>query len=110
MSALGRKSDYHRRLSANVVSPMPVSPEMQVAMPLLWTVDFRTSLREIRTPTLVIGGSSDSIVPLPHVRSLHEAIAGSRFLIVEGAGHVPTTARRSEVTGAVRTFLRDCAR
>jgi pimeloyl-ACP methyl ester carboxylesterase len=60
--------------------------------------------------TLVIGGSSDPIVPLPHVRSLHEAIAGSRFLIVEGAGHVPTTARRSEVTGAVRTFLRDCAR
>jgi pimeloyl-ACP methyl ester carboxylesterase len=90
---------------ALLVSPMPVSAEMRAAMPLLWTLDFRESLREIRTPTLVIGGSSDPIVPPAHVRSLHEAVAGSTCLIVEGAGHVPTTARGGEVARAVRGFL-----
>jgi pimeloyl-ACP methyl ester carboxylesterase len=86
---------------------MPVTPEMRVAMPRLWAVDFRASLPEIRTPTLVIGGGSDPIVPLSHVRSLHQGIAGSRYLVVEGAGHVPTTARRPEVADAFRTFVRD---
>jgi pimeloyl-ACP methyl ester carboxylesterase len=59
----------------------------------------------LRTPTLVIGGGADPIVPLPHVRSLRDAIAGSQLLVVEGAGHVPTTARHREVVGAVRAFL-----
>jgi pimeloyl-ACP methyl ester carboxylesterase len=79
-------------------------------MPRLWTLDFRTSLGEIRTPTLVIGGASDPIVPVSHVRSLHEVIAGSECLIVDDAGHVPTTARRREVADRVRSFLRNRAR
>jgi pimeloyl-ACP methyl ester carboxylesterase len=95
---------------ALLVSPMPVAAEMRAAMPLCWTVDFRESLPDIRTPALVIAGSDDPIVPLSHVRSLHEGIAGSRLLIVDGAGHVPTTARRGEVTDAVRSFLGGRAR
>jgi pimeloyl-ACP methyl ester carboxylesterase len=93
---------------ALLVSPMPVTPEMRAAMPLLWTLDFRESLAEIRTPPLVLGGSSDPIVPLAHLRFLHQAIAGSRFLIVEGGGHVPTTARDGQVADATRAFLREC--
>jgi pimeloyl-ACP methyl ester carboxylesterase len=95
---------------ALLVSPTPVSAEMRTAMPLLWPADFRESLRVIRTPTLVIGGSADPIVPLAHVQSLHDGIAGSRLLIVEGGGHVPTTARHSQVIDAARSFLRDCVK
>jgi pimeloyl-ACP methyl ester carboxylesterase len=95
---------------ALLVSPMPVSVEMRAAMPALWPLDYRERLARIRTPTLVIAGSADPIAPLPHVRALHEGIAVSRFLAVEGGGHVPTTARGAEVTQAVRSFLRDAAR
>ena len=94
---------------ALLVSPTPVTPEMRAAMPLLWTVDLRGSLRQIRAPTLVIGGSADPIAPLPHVRSLHDAIAGSTLLTVDGGGHVPTTARSPEVREAVRSFLHTLA-
>jgi pimeloyl-ACP methyl ester carboxylesterase len=48
--------------------------------------------------------------PLAHVRYLHQAIATSTFLGVDGAGHVPTTARRAEVADAVRAFLSGVAR
>jgi pimeloyl-ACP methyl ester carboxylesterase len=95
---------------ALLVSPIPVSPELRAAMPLLWTIDFRESLQAIRTPTLVIGGSLDPIVPLPHLRSLREGIRGSRYLVVEGAQHVPTSARHREVAQAVRAFARCCRR
>jgi 3-oxoadipate enol-lactonase len=94
---------------ALLVSPTPVSAEMRTAMPLLWAADFRESLWVIRTPTLVIGGSADPIVPLTHIRSLHGKIAGSRLLIVDGGGHVPTAARHSQVIDAARSFLGDCA-
>jgi 3-oxoadipate enol-lactonase len=94
---------------ALLVSPTPASAEMRTAMPLLWTADFRESLQAIRMPTLVIGGSADPIVPLAHVQSLHDGVAGSRLLIVDGGGHVPTTARHSQVIDAARSFLRDCA-
>ena len=107
----GVGSVFRRRQGpALLVSPMPVAPEMRAAMPLLWTVDFRSSLREIDTPALVIAGGSDPIAPLSHVRSLHEGIATSRFLVVEGAGHVPTTERRGEVRDGVRTFLGEVGR
>ena len=107
----GVGSVFRRRNGpALLVSPTPVSAEMRTAMPLLWTADFRESLQAIRTPTLVIGGSADPIVPLAHVQSLHDGVAGSRLLIVDGGGHVPTTARHSQVIDAARSFLRDCAR
>jgi pimeloyl-ACP methyl ester carboxylesterase len=77
-------------------------------MPLLWTIDFRSSLQAITSPALVIAGTEDLIAPLSHVRRLHEGIAKSAFLAVEGGGHVPTAARRADVTNAVRTFLAEC--
>ena len=91
---------------ALVVSPIPLSQEMRTAMPLFWTVDLRESLPQIRVPTLVIGGTADPIAPLSHVRSLHEAIAGSWLLIHEG-GHVPTTTRDGKI---VPRFLHECSK
>jgi 3-oxoadipate enol-lactonase len=91
---------------ALLVSPMPVTPEMRSAMPVLWPVDTRAWINVISTPTLIICGSADPIVPVSHARALHHSIQGSEFLIVEGAGHVPVTQKRSEVSEAVQRFLR----
>ncbi|MBW8879139.1 MAG: alpha/beta hydrolase [Acidobacteria bacterium] len=95
---------------ALLVSPMPVSAEMHRTLPALWTVDARGWLREIRTPTLVICGNSDPIVPLAHARAVHEAIPGSDLMIVEGGGHSPVMARRPDVIEAVQSFVRERAR
>ncbi len=45
------------------------------------------ALRGVATPTLVIHGAEDPILPLAHGRATAEAIPGARFLVIEGMGH-----------------------
>jgi len=40
-------------------------------------------------PTLIVWGGRDSIIPPSHGRAAHEAMPGSRFVVFEGAGHMP---------------------
>jgi pimeloyl-ACP methyl ester carboxylesterase len=91
--------------AALLVSPLPLSAEMRRVMPDLIAFDARTWLPRVALPTLVLCGSADPIVPIAHARALHEAIAGSEFIAIDGAGHVPTAERRPEVAAAVRRFL-----
>jgi pimeloyl-ACP methyl ester carboxylesterase len=90
---------------ALLVSPMPVSDGMRRVMPELWKFDSRDWLSTIRVPTLVLSGTADLVVPIAHARAVHEAIPGSRWVPVEGAGHVPVAQKRPEVGVAVRSFL-----
>lgn len=98
-----------RRLNgpALLVSPMPVSDGMRRVMPELWKFDSREWLSTIRVPTLVLSGTADPVVPIAHARAVHEAVPGSRWVAVEGAGHVPVAERRPEVGEAVGAFLDD---
>jgi proline iminopeptidase len=91
--------------AALLVSPGPLSPEMRHVMPRLWEHDARPWIREVRVPALVLAGTADPVVPLRHVREVHEALAGSTYLAIEGAGHVPTAERRPEVAEAYRRFV-----
>ena len=45
------------------------------------------SLASVTTPTLVIHGSDDPLVPIAHGRATARAIPGAKFLVVEGLGH-----------------------
>lgn len=55
---------------------------------LMNEADFRTELRTIRTPTLILQGDIDQSAPLEvHGRPTHELIAGSQFLVYENAAH-----------------------
>ena len=50
--------------------------------------DFRSDLRTIRTPTLILHGDIDKSAPLElNGRPTHELIAGSRLLVYENAAH-----------------------
>jgi len=88
-----------------IVSPVEASPAMRRAMPAMLAYDARPWLGAIRVPTLVLCGAADPFVPLAHARALHEGIAGSEFVAVEGAGHVPVVARNPQALAAVRRFL-----
>ena len=90
---------------ALLVSPTEPSAQMQRMMPAFWEFDARGWLGTVRTPTLAMCGTNDPVVPLAYGRAVHEAIAGSDFLAVEGAGHVPLMDRPEEVSSAVRRFL-----
>lgn len=46
-------------------------------------------LKEIQIPTLVVVGSHDFICSPLHAHRLHMAIVGSKFILIEKAGHFP---------------------
>jgi pimeloyl-ACP methyl ester carboxylesterase len=74
-------------------------------MPGLLAFDARPWLTAVRVPTLVLAGTADQVAPLAQLRALHEAIPGSTFTAIEGAGHVPIAEKPTEVAKAVRGFL-----
>jgi pimeloyl-ACP methyl ester carboxylesterase len=79
---------------------------MRRLMPRFWDFDARPWLGGIRTPALVLCGGQDPLLPVRHARAVHEAVAGSTFVEIEGAGHVPVSERRPEVSEAFRQFVR----
>ncbi|HEV2474197.1 MAG TPA: alpha/beta fold hydrolase [Chthonomonadales bacterium] len=65
----------------------------------------RDELAQIRVPTLIIVGDQDVAVPLVHSEHLHEGIAGSRLVIIPGAGHTSTVEEPDAVNAAISEFL-----
>jgi 3-oxoadipate enol-lactonase len=51
--------------------------------------DVRDRLREIHCPTIVVHGRADRLVPPSFGHELALGIAGSRFLELDGVGHLP---------------------
>lgn len=98
----------HRREGpALLVSSLPVTPVLKRALPQFWAFDSRPWLAEVRLPALVLAGSVDPVVPVHRVREVHEAIAGSRFVSVEGGGHVPSVTGHAAAVEAIRRFLHE---
>jgi pimeloyl-ACP methyl ester carboxylesterase len=54
---------------------------------LTTTKDWTGRFREIATPTLVIHGEFDPILPLENGKALAEGIPGAQLLVLEGFGH-----------------------
>lgn len=57
--------------------------------PYMHDPSLRRWLRRIRVPTLVIWGASDGIVSVDYGRAYAAEIAGSRFEVIDDAGHHP---------------------
>jgi pimeloyl-ACP methyl ester carboxylesterase len=72
----------------------------------LETFDVSDRLWRIDTPTLVLAGARDVIVPVARQRALAEGIAGARFETIPSAGHVGFLTHRAEVVRDVRRHLR----
>lgn len=57
------------------------------------------------TPTLVIAGDLDAMIPPAAAREMAAAIPGARLVMVAGAGHLPTVERPEVVNAAIRDWL-----
>jgi pimeloyl-ACP methyl ester carboxylesterase len=49
--------------------------------------DSTPSLKTINVPTLILGGSEDTLIPMSEVEAMHLQIAGSEFTLLPRAGH-----------------------
>ena len=57
-----------------------------------------------RLPTLIVWGEDDSIIPVAHGASAHEAMPGSRFVVFEGSGHLPQEAQPRRFAALLAEF------
>jgi 3-oxoadipate enol-lactonase len=67
--------------------------------------DSRPRLAAVRCPTLVVAGSRDYGVPMHHATMLHDGIAGSRLVIVDGASHALMWTHPDELVRVTEEFL-----
>ncbi len=67
--------------------------------------DRQAVLREVHVPTLVLCGRDDRLCPVERHELMHGLIPGSRLVIVEGAGHLPTLERPQATNAALADWL-----
>jgi pimeloyl-ACP methyl ester carboxylesterase len=65
----------------------------------------RDVLPHVHVPTLLVHGDQDVRAPLPVAEDLHAAIAGSRLVVLPGAGHACNIEAPAAFDQAVRAFL-----
>lgn len=69
--------------------PMPDQACLADGLGLLREVDLRSQLRTLPMPVHLVHGRQDRIVPVGASEYLHERLTGSRFTLLEQAGHAP---------------------
>jgi pimeloyl-ACP methyl ester carboxylesterase len=67
--------------------------------------DRQETLRAVRVPTLVLCGREDALCPVERHELMHALVPGSRLVIVERAGHLPTLEKPEETTAALSEWL-----
>ena len=61
----------------------------------------------ILSPTLVIAGEDDRLIPACYARKMAEKISGSRFLLIRGGGHNALQQRLDDVLPPIIHFLNE---
>jgi pimeloyl-ACP methyl ester carboxylesterase len=64
-------------------NPLTAFNHAQLQDPIGWT----SRLEEIRHPALIIHGTEDIVLPYEHAQALHEELANSELVTLEGTGH-----------------------
>ena len=62
-------------------------------------------LARIATPTLLVWGDRDPLIPLRLARQYEQTLTEARLVVLPGAGHVPMTDRPAQFAHAVLEFL-----
>jgi pimeloyl-ACP methyl ester carboxylesterase len=63
------------------------------------------TFKAIRTPTLVMTGEQDALIPADHSRRFAEAIPGAKLVIYPDGGHVPMEQLPDRSAADLRAFL-----
>jgi len=64
-------------------------------------------LSQITVPTLIIVGSEDPLTPVADSEKMHDAIAGSRLVVLDRASHVSNVEQSEQFNKELERFLRE---
>lgn len=74
---------------------------------ILSRCDLRTQLLSIKSPTLVIAGDCDELIPVPAAEYVAQHIAGAKLKKIPGAAHVPFLSHPDECIKHVVNFMNE---
>ncbi len=69
--------------------------------------DYREQLKQVKTPTLIIQGEKDLLLPVHLAEAVHKSIAGSRFEVIPHVGHTLNLEAVPQIAGFIRDFIRE---
>ncbi len=69
--------------------------------------DQQETLRGWTGPALVLMGADDRLCPRDRHELMHALMPGSRLVVIEGAGHLPTLEQPEPTNAALRRWLED---
>jgi non-heme chloroperoxidase len=91
---------------ANFAVAAGAGAEATAACPPTWVTDFRQDLPRISVPLLILQGDADRILPFPATgKRLHEAVSGSRLVVLAGGPHGIPWTHANEINRALLDFL-----
>lgn len=94
----------------DIMAATPATGAAAAARSLGARPDSIATLPRIDVPTLVVAGDSDAITPPEGLREIHAGIRGSRFVLLERAGHLTPVERPDAFAGALGAFLHELER
>lgn len=80
---------------------------MQKETPTAHPADINQHLSAITQPVLIVWGKNDPLISVETGQRLHKSIKGSRFEVIEGAGHIPHLQRPVEFNRIVSDFFNE---
>ena len=102
-------SDEIVRLSWNIAAD--ASPTGTLDCVSAWLTDFRSDLRRIDIPTLVIHGDTDRVIPLQHSgKRMPEFVKGCKLVVLEEGPHGLNWTHAGEVNQELLEFLGQAVR
>lgn len=63
------------------------------------------NIAELKTPTLIVWGEQDAMIPVETARHFHRLIANSQLQIIPHCGHLPALEKPAELLRSVLNFL-----
>ncbi len=99
---------YGKGWTAEVANQAEINREMTCRVawkPYMYHPTLPHRLRNVSTPTLLIWGREDRIVPVECCKIYRQAIKGAQVKIFDQCGHMPEVEKRKGFVRTVREFL-----
>lgn len=94
----GRDPDRAARAFQRAVNPAGVARQL---VAIIASGSRRHALADVRTPTLVIHGAVDPLLPLGHGQDIAARVPGARLDVVADMGHALPVSMWPQITGAI---------
>jgi pimeloyl-[acyl-carrier protein] methyl ester esterase len=101
-----RSKDVTRTI-LELADPRPPAATLAAGLAWLRDVDLRDVAPRVRTPTLLLHGAADPLMPLPAAAALAALIPGARLETFADCAHAPFISQPADFLARLRAFVHD---